>query len=118
MKPLRGLYGPRVVRDYRRTSLRQSRRWAMPPDMPPRPLPEPVDIARARRAQLLAAISAVERALAVPARDPTWTTRVEAGIDRLAEAFDAHVVATEGADGMYAEILRHAPRLSFAVGQL
>jgi hypothetical protein len=86
--------------------------------MPPRPLPEPVDIARARRAQLLAAISAVERALAVPARDPTWATRVEAGIDRLAEAFDAHVVATEGADGMYAEILRHAPRLSFAVGQL
>ncbi len=90
----------------------------MAPDMTPRPLPEPVDIARARRAQLLAAINSLERALAVPARDPTWATRVEAGIDRLAEAFDAHVVATEGADGMYAEILRHAPRLSFAVNRL
>ena len=86
--------------------------------MTPRPLPEPVDIARARRAQLLAAISAVERALAVPARDPTWTTCVEAGIDRLSEALDAHIEATEGADGMYEEILRSAPRLSFAVSRL
>lgn len=90
----------------------------MAPHMTPRPLPEPVDIARARRAQLLAAISSLERALAVPARDPTWATRVRAGIDRLAEAFDAHIVATEGADGMYAEILRNAPRLNFAVNQL
>jgi hypothetical protein len=86
--------------------------------MTPRPLPEPVDIARARRAQLLAAINSLECALAVPARDPTWTAQVEAGVDQLAEAFDAHIVATEGPDGMYAEILRHAPRLNFAVGQL
>jgi hypothetical protein len=90
----------------------------MAPNMTPRPLPEPVDIARARRAQLLAAINALECALAVPARDPTWATQVGAGIDGLAQAFDAHVVATEGPDGMYAEILRNAPRLSFAVGQL
>ncbi|HEX6232609.1 MAG TPA: hypothetical protein VFZ63_05750 [Jiangellaceae bacterium] len=90
----------------------------MPPNMTPHPLPEPVDIARARRAQLLAAINALECALAIPARDPTWTAQVEAGVDRLAEAFDAHIVATEGPDGMYAEILRNAPRLSFAVGQL
>ncbi|HEU4544025.1 MAG TPA: hypothetical protein VFR23_23035 [Jiangellaceae bacterium] len=90
----------------------------MAPHMTPRPLPEPVDIARARRAQLLAAINALECALAVPARDPTWTTQVASGVDRLAQAFDAHVVATEGPEGMYADVLRNAPRLSFAVNQL
>ena len=90
----------------------------MAPHMTPRPLPEPVDIARTRRAQLLAAINALECALAVPARDPTWTVQVSAGVDRLAQAFDAHVLATEGADGMYSEILRNAPRFSFAVNQL
>jgi hypothetical protein len=90
----------------------------MAPHMTPRPLPEPVDIARARRAQLLAAINALECALAVPARDPTWAAQVQAGVDRLAIAFDAHVDATEGADGVYAEIMHNAPRLGFAVNQL
>jgi len=94
----------------------------MAPDLTPRPgsgaLPEPVGIARTRRAELLAAISGLERALAVPARDPTWATRVEAGITALATAFDHHITATEGPDGMYAEILHNAPRLSFAVNQL
>lgn len=90
----------------------------MPPDMTPHPLPEPVDIARARRAELLAAATALERALAVPARDPTWRARVEVGIDGLSTAFEHHVAATEGADGMYAEVLGHAPRLKFAVDQL
>lgn len=105
----------------------------MPPDMTPRPQPEfggrlaepasaplpgPVGVARTRRAELLAAITGLERRLAVPARDPTWPTRVEAGIARLATAFNQHIAATEGADGMYAEILRSAPRLSFAVNRL
>lgn len=105
----------------------------MPPNMTPRPqpefgggladlagasLPEPVGVARTRRAALLAAITGLERKLAVPARDPTWRTRVEAGVARLATAFDQHITATEGADGMYAEILRSAPRLSFAVNRL
>lgn len=86
--------------------------------MTPHPLPEPVDVARTRRAELLAAITAVERALAVPARDPTWATRVEAGIATLRRSFADHVAATEGPDGMYAEILRTAPRLRFAIDQL
>lgn len=105
----------------------------MPPDMTPRPqpvsgdrlaepadapLPKPVGVARTRRAELLAAITGLERGLAVPARDLTWPTRVEAGIGTLAAAFDQHIAATEGPDGMYAEILRSAPRLSFAVNRL
>jgi hypothetical protein len=105
----------------------------MPPDMTPRlqpglgstladptgaPLPEPVGVARTRRAELLAAITGLERVLAVPARDPTWAARVEAAIAALATAFDHHIAATEGSDGMYAEILRSAPRLDFAVNRL
>lgn len=82
------------------------------------PLPEPVDVARTRRAELLAAITALERALAAPARDPVWLARVQARADRLASAFDDHVLATEGPDGMYADILRTAPRLNFAVARL
>ncbi len=82
------------------------------------PLPEPVDVARTRRAELLAAMTALERALAAPARDPVWAVRVQARTDRLASSFDDHVVATEGPDGMYADILRTAPRLNFAVDRL
>lgn len=81
-------------------------------------LPAPVDVARTRRAQLLAAINRLECALAVPAGDPSWTTQVRAGIRTLSTAFEQHIAATEGPDGMYAEILRNAPRLSFAVNRL
>lgn len=90
----------------------------MTPHMSPRPLPEPVGIARARRAELLAAASALERALAIPARDPTWQDRVKVGIESLRTAFDHHVTATEGPDGMYADIMSTAPRLKFALDQL
>lgn len=82
------------------------------------PVPEPVDLARTRRAELLAAITALESALASPAGDPVWSARVQARTDQLASAFDDHVHATEGPDGMYAEILRTAPRLRFGVDRL
>ena len=42
------------------------------------PLPEPVDVARTDVPKLLAAITALERALAAPARDPVWVVRVQA----------------------------------------
>lgn len=90
----------------------------MAPHMSPRPLPEPVGVARARRAELLAAATALERALAVPARDPTWRDRVQAGTEGLRTAFDHHIAATEGPDGMYADIMNTAPRLKFALDQL
>jgi hypothetical protein len=47
-----------------------------------------------------------------------WVARIQASTDRLAAAFDDHVEATEGPDGMYADILRTAPRLQFAVARL
>jgi hypothetical protein len=90
----------------------------MAPNMSSNALPEPVDVARTRRAELLAAISGLERALAVPARDPTWATQVEHGISTLEAAFDHHVAATEGTDGVYGEILATAPRFRFAIDRL
>ncbi|MBD0292737.1 MAG: hypothetical protein ICV70_04075 [Jiangellaceae bacterium] len=82
------------------------------------PVPEPVSVARTRRAELLAAINGLEEALATPAGDPVWRARVQARADRLATAFDDHIAATEGPDGIYADILRTEPRLRFGVGRL
>ncbi|MFW5899153.1 MAG: hypothetical protein ACOCUN_01650 [Jiangellaceae bacterium] len=90
----------------------------MAPDTTPQPVSGSVDVARTRRAELLAAITALERALALPARHPTWASRVGAEVSGLASAFDHHIAATEGTDGMYGEILRTAPRLQFAIDQL
>jgi hypothetical protein len=82
------------------------------------PVPEPMGLARTRRAELLAAINALESALAAPAGDPVWSARLQARTDQLAGAFDDHVQATEGPDGIYADILRTAPRLRFGVDRL
>jgi hypothetical protein len=81
-------------------------------------VPEPMGLARTRRAELLAVITALESALAAPAGDPVWSARLQARTDQLAGAFDDHVQATEGPDGMYADILRTAPRLRFGVDRL
>jgi Hemerythrin HHE cation binding domain len=75
----------------------------------------PLAAARRHRAELLQAIQSFERSLAVPAGDPAWRDRVAARLGALRAAFAEHVVVTEGADGLYAEVLNHAPRLSRAV---
>lgn len=67
--------------------------------------------ARRRRAELLHSIHQFERALAVPARDPNWHKVVAARLGDLREAVAEHVVVTEGPDGLYQELLDHAPRL-------
>ncbi|HET6212179.1 MAG TPA: hypothetical protein VFE14_04820 [Micromonosporaceae bacterium] len=71
--------------------------------------------ARRHRAELLQTIQAFEAALAVPARDPRWRERVIDRLRGLSEAFGEHVVLTEGPDGLYAELLDHAPRLTRGV---
>ena len=75
----------------------------------------PLAAARRHRAELLQAIQSFERALAVPAGDPAWRDGVAERLGSLRAAFAGHVVVTEGADGLYAEVLDHAPRLSRAV---
>lgn len=74
--------------------------------------------ARRHRAELLQAIQALEAALAVPAGDPSWRVGVADRLRTLREAFAQHVVVTEGPDGLYAELLDHAPRLAAGVGSL
>lgn len=69
-------------------------------------------IARRHREALLHSIQAFERALAVPAGDPGWRPRVSSRLHGLRAAFAEHIVVTEGPDGLYAEVLEHAPRLA------
>jgi hypothetical protein len=74
--------------------------------------------ARRHRVELLAAIQAFECALASPVADPAWRSGVVAALGRLHDAFRTHVELTEGADGLYAEVLADAPRLARKVRNL
>src|SRR5207245_8552437 len=51
-------------------------------------------------------------------RSKEWAAEVVTRLTRLQEAFAQHVVATEAPDGLFAEIIAHAPRLSRRVEQL
>jgi hypothetical protein len=84
------------------------------PGVPTRPKaqPEPaLAAARRQRAELLQSIHQFERALAIPAGDPNWHDLVAARLGALRAAVTEHVVVTEGPDGLYGELLDHAPRL-------
>jgi hypothetical protein len=86
----------------------------MAPGVPTRPktqLEPALAAARRRRAELLQSIHQFERALAIPAGDPNWHDLVAARLAALREAVTEHVVVTEGPDGLYGELLDHAPRL-------
>jgi hypothetical protein len=72
-------------------------------------------VARRHRVALLHNIQSFERALAAPAGDPGWRPRVSTRLHRLRGAFAEHIVVTEGPDGLYAELLDHAPRLARCV---
>ncbi len=78
----------------------------------------PLQVARRQRAELLSAIHGLESALAAPAADPGWISRCTERIRSLRATFTEHVDATEGADGLYAEMLETAPRLAHAVDVL
>jgi hypothetical protein len=85
----------------------------------PLPQDEPaLAAARRQRAELLQSIHAFEQALAVPAGDPSWGEQVADRLAGLRDAVTEHVVVTEGPDGLYSELLDHAPRLCRGVGIL
>ena len=69
--------------------------------------------ARSRRADLHAILVDVERAIAAaaPGREESWGDQVRDTLTRLAEAFTEHVEATEGPEGLFAQVRRRAPRL-------
>jgi hypothetical protein len=79
-----------------------------------------LEAARARRGELHGALLDLERALASAARgrEQAWADSVRAAVIRVRETFTAHVDVTEGAHGLYHEVLEQAPRLAGAVNRL
>jgi hypothetical protein len=72
-------------------------------------------VARCHRTTLFGAIHSFELALAAPAADPDWRESVSIRLHALRVAFTDHIVLTEGSEGLYAELLDHAPRLARTV---
>jgi hypothetical protein len=70
---------------------------------------------RRHRAALLRDIHRFEQSIAAPAGAPEWRHRFSARLGGLGDAFAEHVLVTEGPDGLYAELLDHAPRLARGV---
>lgn len=68
---------------------------------------------KARRADLHNALIDLERrtAAAAPGREEQWGMGVRAALDRVTHEFAEHVSATEGADGLFEQVRRRAPRL-------
>lgn len=75
---------------------------------------------RRHRAELLESITALEQALAapVPGRQMHWAERVSAALLELSGDFRDHVGLTEGPTGLYTNVIRSSPRLTFAVDRL
>lgn len=75
---------------------------------------------RRHRAELRESMGALEDALAAPATADRsrWTQRVEAALVEVSGDFRAHIDITEGANGLYRELLRTSPRLADAVDGL
>ena len=66
-----------------------------------------------RRAVLLDAAAGLEFAIASPVgRGTTWREHVDGELHRLREALADHTRAVEADDGLLADIVRQAPRLS------
>ncbi|WP_203716183.1 hypothetical protein [Asanoa siamensis] len=75
-------------------------------------------MARRHRAALLREIQMFEHAIASPSAEPGWRERFSTRLRTLRGAFAEHIVVTEGEDGLYAELLEHAPRLHNQVRKL
>ncbi len=76
--------------------------------------------ARTERAGVRAAIARVESALASPTtgRDRAWRGELADQLATLEGAFARHVAATEGPDGLLAEIVAGSPRLARRVEEI
>ena len=68
---------------------------------------------KARRAGLHSALVDLEHmiAAAAPGREEQWGQGVRGALDRITQEFAEHVSATEGADGLFEQVRRRAPRL-------
>lgn len=79
-----------------------------------------VEALRRQRAELRGSMSALELALAAPAPGGhvRWAERVHVALVELSADLREHIEVTEGPDGLYADLLATAPRLSGAVEAL
>ncbi len=68
--------------------------------------------AKQLRLELRDAIARLEDALAMASSGPDWRSAVEGGLIGVRSALDAHVSEVEAADGLLADLVRDAPRLS------
>jgi hypothetical protein len=75
-------------------------------------------VARRKRAELVQAIEDFERAVTTPAGEPAWREKVQRRLATLRDQLAEHVLVTEGPEGLYAELLEHAPRLDRPVAGL
>ena len=91
-------------------------------DNDPRPTATSADLEWVRRplADLRAAIDALEEASAAPAASRTaeWSMAVHEALVDLGAAFERHIAATEGPDGLHDRIRDAAPRLSIHVDRM
>lgn len=72
-----------------------------------------IDDVRSRRADLHAILVDLEKAAAAaaPGREGAWIDQVRAQLERVGPAFDDHIAATEGPDGLFDKVRRRSPRL-------
>jgi hypothetical protein len=79
-----------------------------------------LDEVKRRRKTLHDTLVHLEEAISSPAsgRIPQWTAQVVKEMHEIREAFDQHILVTEKPDGLYEEILQHAPRLQHGVSRL
>lgn len=86
----------------------------------PSPRRPALDEARRRRVGVRAAAEDVERALASASsgRTEQWTAEVSTRANKLDDAWTGHIAATEAPDGLFAQVLEDAPRLSHKIDQL
>ncbi|WP_213453644.1 hemerythrin domain-containing protein [Rhizomonospora bruguierae] len=82
------------------------------PAVAPGPAPTHPTAARWHRAALVPTIDSFERALVEPGPPEALPGRLTTAVHALRSSFADHVGATEGPDGLYAELLDQAPRLA------
>lgn len=87
---------------------------------PPADAAAAVERARGPRADLRAAMLALEKAAAAPApnRLGDWAMRVHDALVDLGAAYERHIAVTEGPEGLLEDIQHAAPRLSTKAARL
>ena len=80
--------------------------------------PSRLSRAQDRRRLLAEEMRHLEKIVAGPASAEDWLDRVEIGLSELRQALDAHITEVEGPDGLLAEIVELAPRLSAQTDEL